>query len=55
MLSKKVLRPASDELIRKELEVLYARRSTVDTLIQSLEQYARYSIGTDDLRKKKTA
>jgi hypothetical protein len=28
--------------VRKELQNLYARRSTIDALIQSLEQYDRF-------------
>jgi hypothetical protein len=28
--------------VRKELQYLYARRSTIDTLIQSLEDYDRF-------------
>jgi hypothetical protein len=28
--------------VRKELQDLYARRSTIDALIQSLEEYDRY-------------
>jgi len=55
MLSKKVLRPSSDDLIRKELELLYVRRSTVDSLIRSLEQYAEHNRRTDEVRKRKTA
>ena len=35
-----VLPPARG--VRKELQYLYARRSTIDTLIQSLEEYDRF-------------
>jgi len=35
-----VLPPARG--VRKELQYLYARRSTIDSLIQSLEQYDRF-------------
>ena len=28
--------------VRKELEYLYSRRSTIDALIQSLEEYDRF-------------
>ena len=31
---------------RKELQYLYARRTTVDTLIQSLEHYDRFRAST---------
>lgn len=40
---------------RKELEFLYARRRTIDTLIQSLEQYDRFRAKSETLRKRKTA
>jgi hypothetical protein len=43
MFAKKQL-PASSapKTYRKELELLYARRSAIDTLIESLEEYARF-------------
>jgi hypothetical protein len=37
---------------RKELEYLYARRSAIDTLIQSLEEYDRYRSIRAENRKK---
>ena len=42
--------------LKKELDYLYARRSAIDTLIQSLQGYTRYKAGSD-LRpqKRKTA
>jgi len=41
---------------RKELEYLYARKTTVDTLIESLEHYHRFRAKTTaQLFKRKTA
>ncbi len=43
MLGKKALSSPSDEQnIRRELEYLYHRRSAVEMLIRSLEQYDRF-------------
>ena len=43
MFAKKIrLSPSSTREYRKELEYLYARRTTVDTLIESLEHYSRF-------------
>jgi hypothetical protein len=55
MLAKKVLPASSIRTYRKELEYLYARRSSVDALIESLEQYDRCR-GTrvEDKRQRKT-
>ena len=39
----------------KELQFLYARRTAIDTLIQSLERYDRYRARSEDIRKQKTA
>jgi hypothetical protein len=39
----------------KQLEDLYARRSAVDSLIQSLEDYERFRARRFDVRKRKTA
>jgi hypothetical protein len=54
MLAKKAptspARPA-----RKELEYLYARRSAIDTLIQSLEEYNRFRALRYEESKRKTA
>ena len=36
--------------VRKELQDLYARRSTIDALIQSLEDYDRYRAPRMDRR-----
>ena len=40
---------------RKELQFLYARRSAIDTLIQSLERYDRFRARSQEIRKQKTA
>jgi hypothetical protein len=40
---------------RKELEYLYARRSAVDLLIRSLEQYDRFRARNADPPRRKTA
>ena len=40
---------------KKELEHLYARRSTVDILIRSLEAYERFREKGEDEGKRKTA
>ena len=42
MFAKKVLSASSVRAYRKELEYLYARRSAVDNLIESLEDYDRF-------------
>jgi hypothetical protein len=43
MFAKKAPTPtSSSRTYRKELEYLYARRTTLDVLIQSLEEYDRY-------------
>ena len=40
---------------QKELQFLYARRSAIDTLIQSLERYDRFRVRSQEIRKQKTA
>ncbi len=56
MLKKPSLPATSDIVIRKELEYLYNRRSAVESLIRSLEQYDQYRPKpAEDLRKAKTA
>jgi hypothetical protein len=40
---------------QKELDYLYARRSAIDTLIQSLVVYDRHRIKRVDDRKQQTA
>ena len=40
---------------RKELEYLYARRSAIDSLIESLEQYARFGSLRSKKRETQTA
>ena len=44
-----------DPRYRKKLEYLYARRSTLDTLIQSLEQYDRFRAKSPRADNRKTA
>jgi hypothetical protein len=40
---------------RKKLEYLYARRTTVDTLIESLEKYDRFRETRTDERERQMA
>jgi len=40
---------------RRQLEKLYARRSAVETLIQSLERYERFRAHKLDQKESKTA
>ena len=40
---------------KNELQFLYARRTAIDTLIQSLEQYDRFRAKAEEIRKLKTA
>jgi hypothetical protein len=44
-----------DTNYRKKLEYLYARRSTLDTLIRTLEQYGRYQAKSPEPSERKTA
>jgi len=39
----------------KKLEYLYARRSTLDTLIRTLEQYDRFQAKNPESGERKTA
>ncbi len=41
--------------LKKELEYLYARRSAVDLLIESLERYDRFRVVRTDLGKRTSA
>lgn len=45
----------NDPKYRKKLEYLYARRSTIDTLIHSLEQYDRFQAKYPTMVKLKSA
>ena len=40
---------------RQELEFLYARRSAIDSLIESLEKYARFGPAQESNRESQTA
>jgi hypothetical protein len=58
MFAKKtiVASPAPPKTYRKELEYLYARRSAIDTLIQSLEEYDHFrAIRGENVKQRKTA
>ena len=56
MLVKKANFETSPERgIQKELEYLYARRSAIDSLIQSLEMYDRFREKGPGESKRKTA
>ena len=53
MFAKKTLPPTPpDRTYRKELEYLYARRTAIDTLIQSLEEYDRFRSIRDNPPRK---
>ncbi len=43
------------QMKRKELEYLYARRSAIDALIQSLEEYDRFRTLRADTARRKMA
>jgi len=47
--------PSRSAPTHKELEVLYARRKVLDSLIHSLEQYDRFRVKTIDFRGPKSA
>jgi hypothetical protein len=56
MLAKKGTVPTSPaRLNRKELEYLYARRTAIDSLIHSLEEYDRFRSRRLELTKRKSA
>jgi hypothetical protein len=56
MLAKKGLSPTSpSRMNRKELDYLYARRSAIDSLIQSLEEYNRFRARQLEEPKRKSA
>jgi len=52
---KSVVSPMFAPAHRKQLELLYARRIAIDTLMRSLTDYDRFREKTLDLRKLKTA
>ena len=47
--------PSPDHGYKKELEYLHARKSALDSLIQSLEDYNRFRSTRTDDRKRETA
>ncbi|MCU1234803.1 MAG: hypothetical protein JWP63_2770 [Candidatus Solibacter sp.] len=48
--------PTPPRIYRKELEYLYARRTAIDTLIESLEEYDRFrAIPGENSKQRKTA
>ena len=49
------IRPHFATAPHKELEFLYARRTAIDEVIRSLEQYDRYRAKAEEIRKLKTA
>jgi hypothetical protein len=57
MLGKKTspMTSIDDPNYRKKLEYLYARRSTLETLIRTLEQYDRFQATSSDPSARKTA
>jgi hypothetical protein len=40
--------------LKKELDFLYARRSAIDTLIESLQGYRRFKVGCTRRKKQKS-
>ncbi len=54
MFSKKLSAPTHEDTIRRELEYLYHRRSAVEMLIRSLEQYDRFR-SQGEARNRKSA
>jgi len=54
MVTKKVS-PRDPRLIQKQLEYLYSRRSAVETLIRSLENYAQWLAKTSDQKDRERA
>jgi hypothetical protein len=46
---------ANGRVYRKQLEFLYARRTSIDALIESLEQYDRFREKRVTERKRQTA
>jgi len=55
MFPKKLAFPSPDRGYRKELEYLHARKSALDILIQSLEDYDRFRPTRTEGPKLKTA
>jgi len=47
--------PQAPQPSREELEYLYARRLAIDSLIESLEQYARFGSAQGNNRESQTA
>jgi hypothetical protein len=47
--------PVATPASRNELEYLYARRSAIDNLIESLENYARFAPAQAESRESQTA
>jgi hypothetical protein len=52
---RKTPSPGRSAHTQEELQVLYARREAIDSLIQSLQKYDRFRVRTIDLRKPKSA
>ena len=55
MFAKKPPSSSTNHGYRKELEYLHARKSAIDNLIQSLEDYDRFRSTRTEDRKRKTA
>jgi hypothetical protein len=56
MLAKnKTLASASASAYRQELDYLYARRSAIDSLIESLEEYDRFREAPTEEGERQTA
>ena len=55
MLAEKSSVSSIDPTYRKQLEYLYARRTSVDSLIESLQKYNRFHIERGPNQKRKSA
>jgi hypothetical protein len=55
MFAKKTPMTSRNKPYSEQLETLYARRSTLDTLIATLEQYDRYQAQSEQGSRRKSA
>jgi hypothetical protein len=55
LVKKKAPASVSARVYRQELDYLYARRSAIDSLIESLEEYDRFQEAPTEDRERQTA
>ena len=55
LVKKKSPASVSAQVYRQELDYLYARRSSIDSLIESLEEYDRFREAPSEDRERQTA